>query len=91
MGYHVVNWDVDTKDYANNSPDMIYAAEDNFAGAVAGDPRISSYLVLSHDVHENTAYRLVEFMLQTVQERGFRAVTVGDCLGDEPQNWYRTE
>ena len=91
MGYHVVNWDVDTKDYAHNDPDSIRDAEDIFAAAVTGDPSTSSYLVLSHDVHQNTAYSLVEFMLQTLYDKGFKAVTVGECLGDEPYNWYRRD
>ncbi|KAH8895470.1 polysaccharide deacetylase [Thozetella sp. PMI_491] len=90
MGYHVINFDVDTKDYEHDTPDDIHVAMDTFANAVTGDPATSSYLVLSHDVHENTANSLVEFELQTLQQRGFKAVTVGECLGDDAANWYRT-
>ncbi|KAH8881929.1 glycoside hydrolase/deacetylase [Thozetella sp. PMI_491] len=91
MGYHVVNFDVDTKDYEHDTPDNIRIAMDMFATAVTGDPASSSYLVLSHDVHENTAHSLVEFMLQTTRARGYTAVTVGDCLGDVRENWYRID
>ncbi|KAH8893112.1 carbohydrate esterase family 4 protein [Thozetella sp. PMI_491] len=90
MGYHVINFDVDTKDYENDSPDQIHVAIENFDAGVSGDPSSSSFIVLSHDVHENTAYTLAEYMLQSVQSRGFRAVTVGECLGDDASNWYRT-
>jgi hypothetical protein len=29
-------------------------------------------------------------MLQTLQAKGYRAVTVGECLGDPEENWYRS-
>jgi hypothetical protein len=30
-------------------------------------------------------------MLQTLQAKGYRAVTVGECLGDPEANWYRSD
>lgn len=89
LGYHIVNFDVDTKDYLSNTPGTIQTAIDTFNGALdAGGPD-SSFLVLSHDVHQTTAEILTPAMLGKIQERGFRAVTVGECLGDPEGNWYR--
>jgi peptidoglycan/xylan/chitin deacetylase (PgdA/CDA1 family) len=89
MGYHVVNFDLDTKDYLYNSPGAIQVAKDAFAATLdAGSPD-SSFLVLAHDTLQQTAEALTAFMLRKIRQRGYTAVTVGECLGDPPENWYR--
>jgi peptidoglycan/xylan/chitin deacetylase (PgdA/CDA1 family) len=90
LGYHVLNFDVDTKDYENNSPTAIRTSMDKFALAISGDPNSSSYIVLSHDVYAQTTDTLLVFMLEMIEKEGFQAVTVGECLGDPVENWYRT-
>jgi peptidoglycan/xylan/chitin deacetylase (PgdA/CDA1 family) len=89
LGYHMIYLDIDTKDYLNDSPDLIQKSKDYFSGNVSGNVASSSYLTLTHDTHFQTAINLTEFMLQTLQARGFRAVSVGECLGDPKVNWYR--
>jgi peptidoglycan/xylan/chitin deacetylase (PgdA/CDA1 family) len=89
LGYHMIYLDIDTKDYLNDSPNLIQNSKDYFSGNVSGNAANSSYLSLSHDTHFQTAINLTEFMLQTLQARGFRAVSVGECLGDPKINWYR--
>lgn len=88
LGYHVVNFNIDTKDYEHDSESTIQISKNTFADALQSDPNSHQFIELSHDVHEQTAYNLTEFMLQTLLERGYRAVTVGECLGDPPSNWY---
>ncbi|OTB02248.1 carbohydrate esterase family 4 protein [Hypoxylon sp. CI-4A] len=89
LGYHVVMYDVDTKDYMHHSPDNIQKAKDVFDHTL--DPLgVGSYLVLSHDIHQQTAMELVPHMILTMRLRGFKAVTVGTCLGDDDwMDWYR--
>ncbi|KAH6627555.1 hypothetical protein F5144DRAFT_276275 [Chaetomium tenue] len=88
MGLHVVNFDVDPKDYLHNDPNDIAAAMENFSRALDERRWGDSFLVLSHDSLQNTAEFLVPHMLMEIQQRGYRAVTVGECLGDPPENWY---
>jgi len=90
MGYHVVNFDVDPKDYLYNQAGVIGAAMDNFSGALDACRWGDSFLVLCHDSLQYTAEALVPHMLREIQQRGYRAVTVGECLGDPPENWYWT-
>ncbi|KAK0704621.1 hypothetical protein B0H67DRAFT_353798 [Lasiosphaeris hirsuta] len=90
LGYHVINFDVDTKDYLHDSPEDISVAMDTFSAAVEAGGPSSSFLVLSHDVHEQTAVALTPYMLDKIYAKGYRAVTVGECLGDAPENWYRS-
>lgn len=89
MGLHVVNFDVDPKDYLHQRPDDIDAAMENFSAALDRGGWGNSFLVLSHDSLKQTAESLVPHMLQEIYHRGYRAVTVGECLGDPAENWYR--
>lgn len=86
LGYHVVNLDLDTNDWVSDYA----AAEQNFLNAVeSSDPRKSSHIVLAHDIHEQTAHELAEFIIGQGKAAGYRFVTVGECLGDPVRNWYR--
>ncbi|TLD34582.1 glycoside hydrolase/deacetylase [Venturia nashicola] len=90
LGYHITYFDLDTEDYLNDSPIMIQKPKNNFLGNISSKAATDSdWLVIGHDVHEQTAYNLTLFMLQNLQQQGFKAVTVGECLGDPQINWYR--
>ncbi|OJD16953.1 hypothetical protein AJ78_02935 [Emergomyces pasteurianus Ep9510] len=90
LGYHVAYFDVDTDDYNNDSPDLIQRSKDNFDNAIASaKPHGGPLLVIAHDVHEQTVHNLTSHMLDGIYAAGYEAVTLGECLGDEPENWYR--
>ncbi|KAF5020368.1 hypothetical protein F66182_7617 [Fusarium sp. NRRL 66182] len=88
LGYHVVNWNLDTKDFENNSPSKIQTSKSTFSDGVSAIAKTHSYIELSHDTQQQTAYNLTAFMIKTLKERGYRSVPVGECLGDAPENWY---
>lgn len=91
LGYHITYFNLDTDDYNNDSPELIQNAKNNFANAVnPSNAATNSFLVISHDIHEQTAHTLTAYMLTTLQAKGYRAVTLGQCLGDPVANWYRT-
>lgn len=82
---------VNFPDYDNDSPSKIQNAKNNFnAGIAGGSASTSDYLVISHDIHEQTAHNLTAYMLQTLLAQGYKPVTVGECLGDPEENWYRS-
>ncbi|RPA97611.1 glycoside hydrolase/deacetylase [Choiromyces venosus 120613-1] len=83
LSYHVIYTNLDTLDWANTG--NIQVSMDIFSQNVA-----SNSLVLAHDVHPTTVYTLAEHMIVESQNRGLRLVTVGECLGDPSENWYRT-
>ncbi|KAF9890892.1 hypothetical protein FE257_005468 [Aspergillus nanangensis] len=70
LGYHVVGADIDTKDYENDSPEMIW---DSFKMFVAGLDAGGS-IVLAHDIKEQTVVSLTRQMLVAIQERGLQDV-----------------
>ncbi|KAL0474147.1 hypothetical protein QR685DRAFT_570105 [Neurospora intermedia] len=88
MGLHVVNFDVDTKDYENDSQAGIQVSVDKFNNELGSNPQTDSAIVLSHDVHRWTVERLVGEMVATLRARGFGTGTVGECLGDPQSGWY---
>ncbi|QDS74246.1 hypothetical protein FKW77_002938 [Venturia effusa] len=91
LGYHVTYFDLDTEDYLNDSPTMIQRPKSNFLGNISSKAAAESdWLVISHDIHEQTVHNLTSYMLQNLQQQGFKAVTVGECLGDPQANWYRS-
>ncbi|KAA8650916.1 chitin deacetylase CDA6 [Aspergillus tanneri] len=92
LGYHIILYDIDTEDYRHDSPDMIQVSKDIFDKNLArGKASDSSWLVITHDIHEQTVHNLTEHMLEKLSKDGYRAVTVGECLGDPEEFWYRND
>ena len=47
-------------------------------------------LTLNHDIREQTAYNLTDFMLNYIVKNNLpKSITVGDCMSDPAENWYR--
>ncbi|KAI7765328.1 hypothetical protein LZL87_009857 [Fusarium oxysporum] len=90
LGYHVLDQNIDTKDYENDSPALIQISKDRYSSGVSSNSDNNQYIVLAHDVHDQTVHNLTAFMIDTAQDRGYKLVTVGECLGDPRENWYRT-
>jgi peptidoglycan/xylan/chitin deacetylase (PgdA/CDA1 family) len=87
LGYHVIGTDLDVLDWQGS----IQNSRNIFNGALsAASPSDKSFIALAHDVHSATVNSIVPYMISTMQARGFRAATVGECLGDPAANWYRT-
>jgi hypothetical protein len=48
------------------------------------------YITIAHDNHYQTAYNLTSYMLDYMKLMNYgTSVTVGECLGDPQENWYR--
>lgn len=86
LGYHVVNWDVDTLDWQENYEN----SRNIFSAAIkSSNPSTNSFLPLTHDVHYGTVHGFVQFMLDTLHAAGYTTALLGDCLNDPRENWYR--
>ncbi|KAI0014063.1 carbohydrate esterase family 4 protein [Xylariaceae sp. FL0662B] len=90
LGYHVTYFDLDTEGYLHDDASEIQVSKDIWDDAVDGSsPCEDSYLQIEHDIHYQTVYNLTDYILQSLFDHGYRSVTVGQCLGDPPENWYR--
>lgn len=90
LSYHSISTNLDTKDYMYDDPALIQRAKDRYSSGLSQNPQQDSYIVLVHDVHEQTVRTLTTFMVNLARERGYKLVTVGECLGDPKENWYRS-
>lgn len=89
LGYHIITNNIDTKDYQNDSPENIHISKERFEEGLSEDAAGNSYITLAHDVHYETVVTLTPYMIELSQQRGYRLMTVGECLGDPGENWYR--
>lgn len=90
MGYHAVYFDLDTEGYLHDSTTEIQVSKDIWDDTVPGtNPCRNSFLQIEHDIHYQTVYNLTSYTLDSLFKSGYRSVTVGQCLGDPPANWYR--
>ncbi|KAI1333692.1 hypothetical protein F5Y15DRAFT_410175 [Xylariaceae sp. FL0016] len=90
LGYHAVYFDLDTEGYLHDDATQIQTSKDIWDDAIDGsNPCKDSYLQIEHDIHWQTVYNLTDYLLQSLFDHGYRSVTVGQCLGDPAENWYR--
>ncbi|KYK57403.1 putative chitin binding protein [Drechmeria coniospora] len=90
LGYHVTYFNLDTKGYLHDSPGLIQESKNIWDENVDGrNPTETTWLGVEHDPIYQTAHNLTKHMLESLYKNGFRAVTVGECLGDPKEYWYR--
>ena len=90
LGYHIIYFDVDTDDYNNDHPERIQHSKDIFDRALASHtPAGQPLLTIAHDVHEQTVHNLTHHILQEINYAGYHAITLGECLDDPKDLWYR--
>ncbi|GKT47910.1 chitin deacetylase ARB_04768 [Colletotrichum spaethianum] len=90
LGYHITYFDLDTQGYLHTDPSQIQVSLNLWdAAMIARTPCNGSYLHIEHDIHQQVATTFTNHMLDSVVANGWKAVTVGECLGDPPENWYR--
>ncbi|KAJ1333173.1 peptidoglycan-N-acetylglucosamine deacetylase [Microdochium nivale] len=85
IGYKVIHADIDTQDWQFNTQQNFQAAVTNFRTGLSNNGSIA----LMHDVHFGTIEYVLPEVIKAVQEAGLRAVSVGECLGESPSDWYR--
>lgn len=91
LGYVVSYFDLDTDDYNNVTPDKIQNAKDRVFNAInPSNPQVDAFQSIAHDIHQQTAQNLTGYMIQTMQAKGYKLVTLGECLGEPEANWYRS-
>ncbi|KAL7917460.1 carbohydrate esterase family 4 protein [Trichoderma austrokoningii] len=90
LGYHVTYFDLDTEGYLHDTADEIEVSKDIVDKAFSNkDTSTDSYLHIEHDTVYETVSTLVSHTIDALYRAGFTAVTVGQCLDDPDQNWYR--
>lgn len=84
LGYKVIQASIDTLDWQWNEQSNYQNAVNKFRTELDA----GGNLALMHDIHWGTNNLILPEIIKIVQNRGLRAVTVGECLGDPAANWY---
>ncbi|RMZ90542.1 hypothetical protein DV736_g2205, partial [Chaetothyriales sp. CBS 134916] len=87
FGYRVIGFSVDSTDWQHPSDlgAMTEAVNQAF-DAAAGN---GSMLLIQHDTIPNSALLLTKHILARVDQKGWKAVTVAECLGEPLADAYR--
>ena len=88
LGYHRVYFDFDTDDYLNDSPALIQLSKDRVDSSLRNITDGRDILSIQHDISRQGT-NLTDYYFKSIVTRGFKGVTVGECLQDDPTNWYR--
>ncbi|KAF9904333.1 hypothetical protein EC991_002839 [Linnemannia zychae] len=86
--YTAVLWDQDTQDWAHPTDfDASYKVYEAFLNNAEelGQP---GHIILQHEVNQVTALQIAPMAIDLALVRGYKVVTVGECLGDPKNNWY---
>jgi peptidoglycan/xylan/chitin deacetylase (PgdA/CDA1 family) len=90
LGYHIAYFDLNTRGYENDDPNLIQTSKDIWDTRVENlNPVTGSVLQIEHDPLYQPVYNLTEYVLDSLFRNEFKSVTIGECLGDPPENWYR--
>lgn len=90
LGYHVTYFDLDTEGYLHDNEEDIEISKGIVDRYFEGkDSEDRQYLHIEHDTVYETVSTLVAYTIEALHNAGFTTATVGGCLGDPEENWYR--
>ena len=89
FGYHVINYNLDTHDSEDLKGDYRLPEESFVAAVSQHSPADWSFIAVAHDIQERTVRGYVQFMIDQARKYKYELVTVGECLADPSNNWYR--
>ncbi|KAF8992284.1 chitin deacetylase [Cyathus striatus] len=81
-GHTLATWDFDSGDSSGISADQ---SKQRYTEIANSHP--STILALNHDVYEQTAHVILPHAIQVLQAKGYRFVTLAECLGMSPYQW----
>lgn len=80
-GQDVVIWNLDSQDW-NVTP---AESEAIYNTTVATNP--STVLALNHETYNTTATEVLPYAINLLKSRGYKLVTVAECMGSYPYQW----
>ncbi|KAF9128661.1 hypothetical protein BG015_004309 [Linnemannia schmuckeri] len=89
--YTAVLWSQDTQDWAHpNDFDASYKLYETLFNNTETLEQ-PGHIVLQHEVNQVTALQVALMAIDLALVKGYKVVTVGECLGDPKNNWYITK
>jgi peptidoglycan/xylan/chitin deacetylase (PgdA/CDA1 family) len=92
-GYRTIWINIDSFDAINGAQpnNIVELARQSYEETLRGKtPAQHSFISLQHDTLFETVYLWTPYIIKELKQRGYRFVTVGECLGEpNPAQWYR--
>ncbi|KAI7905128.1 uncharacterized protein BX663DRAFT_559348 [Cokeromyces recurvatus] len=76
-GYSVIEWSTDTKDYETHN---LKSEMENVRNSYSRKNLDEGFIVLSHDVYEQTTVELTKRLIAYTLDEGFKFCTVAECI-----------
>jgi len=83
-GQKVAMWDFDSRDSLGATP-----AQSKQLYTDIANKRPTSIVALNHEVYQSTAYEVLPHAIKVLQAKGYKLVTLAECLGQFPYNFIR--
>jgi len=78
-------WNVDPHDYQDKGTLPLETYLEPYKSKIAAaDPAKDSFIALNHDVYDNTVNNIIPEVIKLVKEKGFKFVTMDECIGLKP-------
>ena len=82
---YIAMWNIDSKDWQDGEGiGLLSRIKNRYEDA----PLYHNHIALHHEWVKATVNRMVPFIIEWAQRRNLRMVTLGECIGDPPENWY---
>jgi peptidoglycan/xylan/chitin deacetylase (PgdA/CDA1 family) len=87
MGYNVIGCLVDTEDWRHvrNFTASVEVVKERFRSFNS----MPFSIICQHDIIQDSVRVLTPVVLDQIKAKGLKAVTVGECLGENDASWYR--
>lgn len=95
LGFHVVGFTLETWDWHYNTTSTVQGSLDIVHAYLRErEDRMPleeyrSGIVLMHMGYQTTVEYVAPLVLESFSQKGFRFVSVAECLGLGPESWYR--
>ncbi|KAG0267492.1 hypothetical protein BG011_004526 [Mortierella polycephala] len=88
MGQIISHWNIDTNDWRfTGEKDPLVATKKSMEEIMdvlynKSDPATDSFILLQHEIHEFSVRHLANEVIDTVIKKGYRFVTMEECIGE---------
>ncbi|KAF9157583.1 Carbohydrate esterase 4 protein, partial [Actinomortierella ambigua] len=99
LNYVITTWDIASGDanidthgppFKITDAALLAAQQKEYEAGINGSPKGSPHMALQHDTYQRTVSLITPWAIKMVKDLGYKIVPVGECLGDDPRNWYKS-
>ncbi|KAG0250735.1 hypothetical protein DFQ27_009230 [Actinomortierella ambigua] len=99
LGYVITTWNIASGDagldndyppYRIPDAELLAKQQNEYNYTINRNPQGAPHMALQHDTYNRTVSLITPWVIRMARERGYKIVPVGECLGDDPRNWYKS-